>query len=104
MARPTLYLETTIPSYLASRPNRDVVVLAHQQITAEWWAKRRDDFDLRVSKPVLLDAGRGDAEAARARLASPRLASPSRPSLKLPVLTVGCPLRHRALALLGASQ
>ena len=67
MARPTLYVETTIPSYLASRPSRDVIVLAHQQITAEWWTTRRLAFDLRVSELVILEAGRGDPELARAR-------------------------------------
>ncbi len=67
MAKPTLYVETTIPSYLAARPSRDVIVLAHQQITLEWWTKRRAAFDLRVSELVLLEAGRGDPELARAR-------------------------------------
>jgi hypothetical protein len=32
----TLYLETTILSYLAARPSRDLIVAAHQQITFEW--------------------------------------------------------------------
>ena len=30
-----VYLETSIVSYLAARPSRDLVVAAHQQITAE---------------------------------------------------------------------
>ena len=32
----TVYIETTIPSYLAARPSRDLVTAAHQQITHEW--------------------------------------------------------------------
>ncbi len=44
--KPTLYLETTIPSYLTARPFRDVVVLAHQQLTTEWWDRRRDEFEI----------------------------------------------------------
>jgi len=67
--KPTLYLETTVPSYLTARPSRDVVVLAHQQLTREWWEGPLADFDIMVSEVVLDEARRGDAVAARARLA-----------------------------------
>jgi hypothetical protein len=33
--RPRLYLETIIPSYLTSRPSRDLIIAGHQQITPE---------------------------------------------------------------------
>lgn len=33
----SVYIETTIVSYLASRPSRDLVVAARQQVTSEWW-------------------------------------------------------------------
>lgn len=60
-------LETSVVSYLAARPSRDVVVSAHQQLTREWW-DRRSEFDLFVSDPVLEEARRGDREAAQRRL------------------------------------
>ena len=41
-----VYLETTIPSYLAARPSRDLLIAAHQQITQDWWDTRRSAFDL----------------------------------------------------------
>jgi len=63
-----LYLETTIPSYLTSRPSRDLVVAGHQQITREWWETRRDDFHLYISQLVVDEAGAGDPVAARLRL------------------------------------
>ena len=68
--KPTVYIETTIPSLLASRPSRDVETAAQQIATREWWEKRRQAFDLYVSADVLDEAERGDAEAARLRLAA----------------------------------
>jgi hypothetical protein len=66
---PKVYLETTVPSYLTARASRDLVVAAHQELTAEWWNLHRQRFSLFVSVLVLQEAGSGDAEAARLRLA-----------------------------------
>ena len=65
-----LYLETTIISYLTARPSRDLMTLALQHMTADWWERRRADFSLCVSVIVAAEAGRGDPEAAARRLAS----------------------------------
>jgi len=65
--KPTVYLETTIASYLVAAPTRDIIQSAHQQATREWWT-RRDRFDLYVSGPVLAEARRGEAIAAARRL------------------------------------
>jgi predicted nucleic acid-binding protein len=66
--RPKLYLETSIVSYLTSRPSADVVALAHQKITHAWWEHRRSEFDIYTSQVVTAEAERGDAVAARNRL------------------------------------
>lgn len=66
-ARPRVYLETSVLSYLTAWPSRDVVRIAHQQITVEWWA-RRAAFDLFVSDLVLDEISRGDAAAAERRV------------------------------------
>lgn len=64
----TVYIETTIISYLTARPGRDLVRAAHQQITREWWDTRREEFSLCTSRLVLDEASAGDAVAAAARL------------------------------------
>jgi predicted nucleic acid-binding protein len=63
-----VYVETTIVSYLAASPSRDLVVAAHQQVTREWW-ERRDRFELFVSQAVVEEAARGDVAAAARRAA-----------------------------------
>jgi hypothetical protein len=63
-----LYLETSIPSYLTSRPSRDLIIAGHQQITREWWEKRRHAFQVYISQLVVDEASAGDPGAARERL------------------------------------
>ena len=36
-----VYLETSIISYLAAHPSRDLITAARQQLTHEWWSRRR---------------------------------------------------------------
>jgi hypothetical protein len=67
--KPRVYLETTIVSYLASKPSRDLITAAHQQITHDWWEMRLADFEVYISQFVLDEAGAGDADAAARRLA-----------------------------------
>jgi predicted nucleic acid-binding protein len=66
--KPRVYLETSVISYLTSRPSRDLIVAANQQITQEWWQLRRQDFDLFISQLVIQEASAGDEHAAQQRL------------------------------------
>ena len=66
--KPLVYLETSVISYLTARPSRDVITLAMQRTTHEWWRTARDKFDLVVSDLVLLEASAGDPRAAQLRL------------------------------------
>jgi len=66
--KPRVYIETSVISYLASEPSRDLIVAAHQQITRDWWRLRRGDHELYVSTLVHQEARRGDRNASRARL------------------------------------
>lgn len=67
MDKSTLYMETTIPSYLLAEPSRDVISLARQDITRTWWKRDQKRFAVFVSDIVLEEAGDGDREYARRR-------------------------------------
>ena len=67
--KPSVYLETTIIGYLASRASRDLVTAANQQITHDWWHRRRESYDLYVSDFVIVECTAGDPTAAQERLA-----------------------------------
>lgn len=52
LSRPSIYIETSVVSYLTARRSRDLVRAAHQEVTCEWWAGR-DVYDMYVSQLVL---------------------------------------------------
>lgn len=66
--KPTAYLESSVISYLTSRPNRDVIITARQAITLDWWENQRQRFELRISILVEEEISRGDPKAAQLRL------------------------------------
>ncbi|MEI6306582.1 MAG: type II toxin-antitoxin system VapC family toxin [Deltaproteobacteria bacterium] len=65
---PSVYLETTIPSYLASRLSSYMIVAAQQLITRDWWDGARFGYDLYVSEAVLEECRAGDPEMAVRRM------------------------------------
>lgn len=68
MDKKTVYIETSIISYLTARPSRDLLAAAWQKVTIDWWDTQRDRFDLYTSDIVIEEAGRGDAFAVARRL------------------------------------
>ncbi len=68
--KPVVYIESSVISYLTSRPSRDVIVAARQAITLDWWENHRHRFELCISILVEDEIGKGDATAAQLRLAS----------------------------------
>jgi hypothetical protein len=66
----TVYIETSIPSYLTAKPSRDVRATAWQQLTSQWWEQESPKYELFASELVLAEAGAGDPEAAQRRLDS----------------------------------
>lgn len=73
--KPTVYIETTIVSYLTARPARDVVTAGRQQVTRDWWAKAGQRYELVASQMVIDEAASGDTEAARKRPGSGSMCS-----------------------------
>ena len=69
---PSVYIETSVISYLVARPSKNARVASNQELTHKWWQTRRKDFELYVSAVVLGEAERGDAVLAAARVAVAR--------------------------------
>jgi predicted nucleic acid-binding protein len=66
--KPRVYVETTVISYLTSRPSRDIVVAAHQEVTRNWWKSCEEQFEMVASELVVRESSGGDETAARDRL------------------------------------
>ena len=66
--KPTLYLETTIPSFLTGRPSRNHLIAGQQAATKTWWRLRRKHFELFTSQFVVNEAAQGDTQMAVKRL------------------------------------
>jgi predicted nucleic acid-binding protein len=66
--KPTVYIETSIISFLTGRPSRDLSVWWYQQTTREWWETCRGNFHLYISQPVYSEIARGDVLASALRL------------------------------------
>lgn len=65
---PRLYVENSVVSYLTARPSRDVITVARQELTREWWNEHRSRYELYISEFVVSEASSGDREAATRRL------------------------------------
>ncbi len=68
MEKQKVYIETSIVSYLNSRPSKNPITFGRQQLTHEWWKNRSASFDVVVSELVFQEASAGDGEAAQKRI------------------------------------
>ena len=64
----SVYIESSIISYLTARPSRDVVTASRQAITSEWWLNRKGRYEVYISALVEEEISGGDATAAAQRL------------------------------------
>jgi len=68
MQRDSIYIETSVVSYLAARRSRSLIAAAWQEITWEFWERHRAAYDLYTSELVVEEASVGDSETAERRL------------------------------------
>ncbi len=68
---PTVYIETSIVSYLSARESSSLIGAAHQLVTRRWW-DRRNLYRCFVSDVVIRECRAGDPTAALRRLDSVR--------------------------------
>src|SRR4051794_1747862 len=68
--RPTVYLDTTIPSYLTAPISTDIAKARMQRITRVWWSRYRRNCDIFVSGCVFAESRNGREDAARKRVAA----------------------------------
>lgn len=64
----TVYVETSVISYLVAKPARDIVIAGRQQVTRDWWDIARREYRLVVSDVVIREAQAGNPDMARTRL------------------------------------
>ena len=62
-----LYLETSVIGYYTSRPSRDLVTAARQNVTRDWWEQVLPAYSAHISALVLRELSLGDPTAAEER-------------------------------------
>ena len=92
-ARKSVYIETSVVSYLTARRNKDLLAAAWQAVTVDWWETRRDRFDLYTSDVTVIESRQGNPEAAQRRLDALD---------GVPVLNVTAPVNELSEALIDA--
>ncbi len=65
-----VYVETTVVSYFAAKPSRDIIIAGHQEATRELWPELSAKYETYISALVYNEARKGDPERASVRLAA----------------------------------
>ena len=66
--KPTVYVETSVISYLTSLPSRNSLVLSRQEATRQLWNEYFDNFEFIVSNIVVGEIRKGDEKEIQLRL------------------------------------
>jgi predicted nucleic acid-binding protein len=67
---PTVYIESSIISYLRQKPSADLINAARQLLTTRWWMNERSGYELVISQYVLDEIAAGDPGLAAERIAA----------------------------------
>ena len=68
----TVYIESSVISYLNGRPSRDLIITALQELTREWWEGRSNHFELFISESVIREISAGAEKDSVRRIESVR--------------------------------
>lgn len=68
MDKESVYIETTIPSYLVSEKSQDVIVLSRQILTEQWWDEQRHKYHLFISDVVFEEISSGNVKYSQQRI------------------------------------
>ncbi len=98
----SVYIETTIPSYLTAWRSPELVMAANQEATRKWWDESRAKFELFISQLVISEISNGDPEAVKRRIAVvenlPELALTDKAEALAGKLLLGAALPQKAKA------
>jgi hypothetical protein len=100
--KPSVYIETTIPSYLTAWRSPELVMAANQEATRKWRDESRVKFELFISGLVIGEISGGDPDAVKRRIAVvenlPELALTDQAEALAAKLLLGAALPQKAKA------
>lgn len=68
--KPKVYIETSVISYLTSRPSQNQTDAVRQRTTQEWFDRYSNHYGFIISELVVVESRRGDPDASARRLAA----------------------------------
>ena len=100
--KPSVYIETTIPSYLTAWRSPELVMAANQEATRKWWDESRIKFELFIPELVISEVSSGDPDAVKRRMEAledlPELELTDQAEILAAKLLVGAALPQKAKA------
>lgn len=70
--KPLVYIESSVISYLTSRPSSDSIKNTWQSVTRQWWTTKLDTVTGCISPYVIQEIQSGDADASKERIDAAR--------------------------------